>query len=304
MTEELTPHFIELVYDAILKSFWRKRALARFLRQCGISAEFVSGWAPDETKRDLLDRLFPTLLRVQGGTTVVLRMGRFLAEQTSYPDLQGWEDSDLKISAAQSAVAKLKAAIDARQRTEDDVRARDEARRHAAEVRAEAARSRRDIQTLQERLEVLNTRLGTQQAGYDFQDWFFDLVDFFEIPNRRPYKHAGREIDGSITWDGMTYLMELKFTAGQAGAPDVHVFRGKVTGKADNTMGIMVSISGYSSVAVEAASEARTPLLLIDHAHLYTVLRGVKRLEALIERIRRHASQTGEAYLPVDRLGG
>jgi len=121
-------------------------------------------------------------------------------------------------------------------------------------------------------------------------------VDFFEIPNRRPYKHAGREIDGSLTWDGTTYLMELKFTTDQAGAPDVDVFRAKVTSKADNTMGIMVSMSGYSSVAMEAASEARTPLMLMDHAHLYTILLGVKRLEALIERIRRHASQTGEEH--------
>lgn len=231
-------------------------------------------------------------------------MGRFLAEQTTYPDLQGWEDSTLKVAEATAAVAELKAAIDTRQRTEDEERARAEARRHAAEVRAEVARSRQQLQTLQDRLEALTAQMGTQQAGYDFQDWFYDLADFFEIPNRRPYKHAGREIDGSLTWDGMTYLVELKFTTDQAGAPDIDVFKAKVTSKADNTMGIMVSMSGYSSVAIAAGSEARTPLLLLDHAHLYTVLRGLKRLEALIERVRRHASQTGDAYLPIDRLSG
>ena len=289
MAEELNPHFVDLVYNATLKSFWRKRALARFLRQCGISAGFVDGWTPDETKRDLLDRLFPTLLQVKGGTSVVLRMGRFLAEQTTYPDLQGWEDSALKIAEATAAVAQLKAAIDARQRTEGEERARAEARRHAAEVRAEAARSRQELQRLQDRLEALTPQTGTQQAGYDFQDWFYDLADFFEIPNRRPYKHGGREIDGSLTWDGTTYLVELKFTTAQAGAPDVDVFRAKVTSKADNTMGIMASMSGYTSIAIEAGSQPRTPLLLMDHAHLYTVLRGAKRLEALIERLRRHA---------------
>ena len=304
MAEELTPHFVDLVYNATLKSFWRKRALARFLRQCGVSEGFVSGWTADETKRDLLDRLLPTLLRVKGGTAVVLRMGRFLAEQTSYPDLQGWEDSELKVADARAAVAELKRAIDARLRTEDEERARADARRHAAEVRAEVARSREDLQKLQDRLEALTTAMGTQQAGYDFEDWFYDLADFFEIPNRRPYRHAGREIDGSLTWDGTTYLVELKFTTEQADAPDVDVFKSKVTSKADNTMGIMVSMSGYSSVAIRGASEARTPLLLMDHTHLYTVLRGVKRLDALIERVRRHASQTGEAYLPVGQLSG
>jgi hypothetical protein len=52
------------------------------------------------------------------------------------------------------------------------------------------------------------------------------------------------------------------------------VFYHKVQEKADNTMGIMVSISGYSSTAIDAASGPRTPLLLLDHSHLYLLLTG------------------------------
>ncbi|WP_181448081.1 hypothetical protein [Dissulfurirhabdus thermomarina] len=89
----------------------------------------------------------------------------------------------------------------------------------------------------------------------------------------------------------------MKFTTNQADAPDIDTFYKKVTSKADNTMGIMVSISGYSSVARKEASGDRTPLLLADHSHLYLVLSGVMGLADVIERIRRHASQTGEAYL-------
>src|ERR1700722_20375088 len=74
-------------------------------------------------------------------------------------------------------------------------------------------------------------------------------------------------------------------------------FRGKVLSKADNTMGIMVSISGYSTVAVSEASRDKTPLLLLDHRHLYFMLTGSIQCAELIARIRRHSSQTGEAYL-------
>jgi hypothetical protein len=74
-------------------------------------------------------------------------------------------------------------------------------------------------------------------AGYRFQDWFFDLVDFFEMTQRRPYMSGRRQIDDSVTVEGTTYLIELKFTKEQSGAPDVDTFLAKVNDKADNTMG-------------------------------------------------------------------
>lgn len=114
----------------------------------------------------------------------------------------------------------------------------------------------------------------------------------------------GRQIDGSITISGTTYLVELKFTREQAGAPDIDSLMQKVNDKADNTMGIMVSISGYSSVAVTGASGRKTPLLLIDHRHIYFLLAGSAMLGELVDRVRRHASQTGEALLPPEQFGG
>ena len=65
-------------------------------------------------------------------------------------------------------------------------------------------------------------------------------------------------------------------------------------------MGVMISISGYSSVAKSEASGGKTPLLLFDHSHIYLVLGGIMGLTDVINRVRRHASQTGEAFLSVD----
>ena len=64
----------------------------------------------------------------------------------------------------------------------------------------------------------------------------------------------------------------------------------------------MVSMSGYSSVAIEQASHGRTMLLLLDHGHLYMVLSGVVSFESVVERLRRHASETGRSYLKGDKL--
>lgn len=122
-------------------------------------------------------------------------------------------------------------------------------------------------------------------------------MDFFDIVNRRPYLAQGRQIDGSITVLDTTYLVELKFTNGQAVPADIDSLLAKVNSKADNTMGIIVSIGGYTSAARLQASGRRTPLLLLDHAHVYLALRGVTAFNEIVQRTRRHVSQTGEAYL-------
>ncbi|POA84580.1 hypothetical protein C1882_15415 [Pseudomonas sp. FW305-E2] len=227
-----------------------------------------------------------------------------LAEQSSFPDLRNWEDSAIKIKEAHNAVAELKAYI-ARQTEEVRTqRERDAIKARVREEREAAQKQRVSIDVLQQRLNDLAPQMGTSDGGYAFENWFYDFLTFSEIENRRPYKANGRQIDGSVTVDGTTYLVELKFTASQSGSPDIDVFRGKVESKADNTMGVFLSMAGYSSVAVSEASGKKTTLLLLDASHVYLVLGGVMQLVDVIRRVRRHASQTGEAFLPVSSFSG
>jgi hypothetical protein len=300
---EVTPNLVSLAYDAALKSFWRKQALRKFLKQCGISESFLATWAADESKRVFLDRLFAKLQGIKKGATVIARMAKALAEQTHFPDLENWEDSEEKLKQARLSVEQLRAYLAQRQRETEEANDRAERLECARKRRAGIQRSQVDLQRLGDRLDELASRCGQQQAGYDFEHWFFDLLDFSEIVNRRPYWHGGRQMDGSLTLSDTTYLVDLKFTTGQAAPADVDTFRRKVQEKADNTMGIMVSMGGYSSVARGVASGARTPLLLLDHAHLYLVLRGTLSVAEVVERVRRHASQTAEAYLSADNFG-
>ena len=301
MPETLSPYFIELVSEAALRSYWRRRSLATFLRRSGIKPEFLGTWDKDESKRDLLARLFPILERTEAGVRTIRKIANFLADQTSFPDLLGWDDSAEKITAAKDAVAELKEYLRKAASDEAAERAIVEARKRAQVAREEATRRTNSLEKLTERLNALGTKLGTQQAGYDFERWFYDLTDFFELVCRRPYVNKGRQIDGSVTVDGTTYLVELKFTSGQTDGPAIDSFFKRVHGVADNTMGVMVSISGYTKVAIQEASGPRTPLLLLDHGHLYLVLTGMMTLQELINRLRRHSSQTGQAYLsPAD----
>jgi len=300
MAEAVTPELIALVQDATLKAFWRKNALRQFLRGCGVQEAFLTSLSSDETKRDFLYRLIDALQKSKTGAHGIRTIAVLLSEQTCFPDLDGWEDAVEKRKSAQIAVSQLRKWLAKEKAAVIDEREAKKARTRFEELRQQQTRSQADLGKLNDRLTDLATRLGSQQAGYDFQVWFYDLVGFFEIECRRPYVVMGRQIDGSVTLDGTTYLVELKFTKEQADAPDIDSFYKKVINKADNTMGLMVSISGYSSVAINEASCDRTPLLLLDHNHVYSMLTGAYTLPAIIRRVRRDASQTGNAFLRIE----
>lgn len=302
MAEKLPSHYVELVQDALLKSYWRRKAFRNVLRRNGVSESFLAGWAEDESKRLLLDRMIPALERAEKGHIVIKQLAVHLADQVSFPDLMGWPDEKQMIAAARSAVVALKAYVE-RERSKIEVEAaRAAIREEAARQRAEIVASQQDLAKLQAQLTELHPHAGTPAGGYAFEKWFYDFVKFFDIDHRRPYKADERQIDGSVTIEGTTYLVELKFTSNQTGVEDVDSFLAKVNNKADNTMGLFVSMAGYSSVAISQASKPRTPLLLMDASHVFLSLQGLWEFPELVSRLRQHASQTSEAYLLAQKL--
>ena len=297
MALNITPRLIELTYETVLKSFWRKEALRKFLRASYISEAHIATWSGDESKRDFLDRTFQKLQLTDKGKALIVQMSRHLSAQTTFPDLRNWEDSSQKISDAYKAVLELKVYLKAQDEQVQDEQEREKTKERVREQRQKIQRGLADKFKLQQRLDAMHASVGTQQGGYDFQTFFYDLLDYCEIQNRRPYVSSGRQIDGSLTLDGTTYLVELKFTATQSDVIDIDSLRAKVDDKADNTMGIMFSISGYSSVAISGASGRQSKLILFDASHLYLFFSGSMSFIEIISRVRRHASQTAAAYL-------
>ncbi|MFN5348093.1 MAG: hypothetical protein ACK5A0_00900 [Polaromonas sp.] len=302
MSQSLPSHFIDLVRDALLKSFWRKPTLRQFLSRHRVKDAFLATWTAEETKREILERLFPKLEKTDEGRLVIRQIAVSLSEQIAFPDLMGWEDEALKLKNAKESVATLKKYVDRVQNDEKKERDRQLKRQVAQNERQQQISKAATLESLASDLTGLVPLQGTQDGGYKFQDWFYRLSDFFEIECRRPYTTGGRQIDGTITIEGTTYLVELKFTASQSDATDIDSLLAKLGNVADNTMGLMVSMSGYSAVAITQASGKKTPLILLDASHVMVLFYSGWKLGELIARLRRHVSQTGEAILEVGRL--
>jgi hypothetical protein len=182
MAAKITPRFIELTYEALLKSFWRKESLKKFLRASHVAEGHIATWASsEESKRSFLDRTFQKLQATDRGKALVFQMARSLSEQTTFPDLRNWEDSAQKIADATKAVAELKAYLKVQDEEVRTEREKEQAKARARDESTRVRRSQTDRVKLQARLDGLHPAVGTQQGGYDFQDLFYDLLDYCEI---------------------------------------------------------------------------------------------------------------------------
>lgn len=298
MSKRLSPAFVELTQDALLKAFWYRSSLRLFLQQHSISDNALAQWHSDQTKLDFVLWLLPRLVKDEKGHNAILSMARSLTEMKHFPDLERKEDTKVRIPEAKEAIARLRTAVLTINETIRETEEAERRRKSTLEERAARAAAQQSLEKLENRLTEITPQLGTQPGGYAFERWFYDLAVYFELDARPGYKAQGRQIDGAITIEGTTFLLETKFTNEPVGSPDIDPFMAKIESKADNTMGLFVSLSGFNDGAKRAASKQRTPMLLLDHSHIYyLVLRGVMTLPQVVSRIKRHASQTGSSYL-------
>ena len=302
MSKKLTSYFISLVQDACLKSFWRKRALASFLKKNHISDRFIKPLYQGATKAEVLSNIFDQLLQEQDSRhqNVIIEIARELVAMRTFPDLEGWEDTQTKIKAAKQAVSELR--IEYEKLEANFIDTGDEEKRAAAKLKREkVVNFETRFDDFRKRLYDLAQRVGEQKAGYDFEEWIYEFASFNDIVARPSYRDkSNRQIDGALQIESDSLILEVKCTSCLTPVEEIDSFKAKINTKADNTLGLMVSMSGYTPGAIDGASGARSPVILIDGSHLFNiVMTRQMTFKELICRVKRNAAQTGRAYLPV-----
>ena len=298
--------FIQNTRETLRVVFWRKRSLAEFLHTHGISTGYLAGLESEGmTKSRFLSDMFFDLERKLGlakRDAIVLAMARELADMETFPDLQHWADANQKIAAATQAVAGLRRCL-------KKVAPENAPKSGCNEKTKRSQKEKRrnwnlELSRFEKELLELQKRAGEQRAGYDFELWFYRCAEFNDIDVRPGYKDTnGRQIDGAISIHGDVYLIETKLQRQAIGSEDIDVFLAKINSKADNTMGVLISLNGFNQNAIRSASYAKTPLLLMDGLHFFNcIFRDKLSLLETIDRIRQHAAQTGSAYLPVAEI--
>jgi hypothetical protein len=101
---------------------------------------------------------------------------------------------------------------------------------------------------------------------------------------------------------GTDFLFEAKWRQEPSNAADLDSFAAKVRRKLENTLGIFLSINGFTPDGIAAHSTGGAVIVLMDGADLMAVLEERIDFVTLLLRKKRHAAQTGEIYLPIHQI--
>lgn len=150
---------------------------------------------------------------------------------------------------------------------------------------------------------VAITRVAPQERGLQFEKFLGALFEAYDLAPRAAFRLVGDQIDGSVQFQGQTYLVEARWQADKMGEADLLVFSGKVGGKARWSRGICLSVSGFTAEGLEGFARGKsTNIICADGLDLYHVLGGKLDLRTAVERKARAAVETNRAFVPVRDL--
>lgn len=282
--------------------YWYKSDLRSFLTGCLSDPSVLYRLNWERYKREIVAALVDHMVRnekeYQGD---LLQLMSEVTRVQDFSHLERLEDGKQKASRAQMAVEALREQVQAHQalveqQEEIEVR-RERARRDrlkTSEMRERLAKVR------QEYFRIL--RMSPQKRGYGIETLMYELFDLFDLDPKASFKIAGEQIDGSFSFEGTDFLVEAKWEDQPTARIELDSFHGKIQRKLENTLGLFLSINGFSSESVKAYTGGRALMLLMDGADLMAILEGRIDLVTLLLRKRRHASQTGNIYLKVHEL--
>jgi hypothetical protein len=298
-TKVISPAAYGALSEALAVIFWNKPPFERYLRRALREfPEILAGLDFADLKRvvadEIVDRLMANERRYRD---VSLRLMFEISDMEDFPNLTKQQDHKILLEQALNAVAALRRFTvrlaterqDQEQREDEIVRLRDRAQKH---------------QKFEQVLEALKGEyLGmlkatdAQKRGRDFESFLYRIFALFDLEPHLAYRLEYEQIDGSLSFDTDDYIIEAKWWNTPVERKHLSELAGKVERKSRNTLGIFISVSGFTRGSLDAYCE-RTPLITFDGDDIFLVLDRRVRLDELLRRKKRHASETGSCHFP------
>lgn len=304
--QRINANAVEALKEALSVVFWRKRDLLDYLRAAVPDHTLLDGidWLnTDVYKRDSVRRFIDRLAGQQDAHgTLLLQLMSDVAAMDDFPQLAWLEDAPEKITRATEAVARLRRYI---QPYEGRLAAEAAASKRIAQAKEEALLRQGTAQALarlrEEYFELLAMD-DVRRRGFAFEGWLGRLFEVFDLDPRASFRNEGEQVDGGFTLDNTHFLLEARWRKSLATKDDLGAFKTKVGDKAENTLGLFVSIEGFDPTSLSKHSQRGSPLVLADGGDLLAVLDQRIDLRDLLRRKYRHAAMTGEVFLPVHTI--
>lgn len=293
----IAPAAINALKQALTHVYWYKSDLRSFLLNTISNPGILSRLNWDDYKRNIVTTLVEFLAKDQDNYQGdLLRLISEVTRMRNFTHLRQLEDGDGKEQRAKEAVKALSELSEAHLALVDEQKEIEERRRRNLEKRLKNEGVRERLGQLQEEYFGL-LRQNPNERGYSLERLMHGLFDLFDLDPKASFKITGEQLDGAFSFEGADFLFEARWRNEQAGAPDLSVFSEKLRAKLENTLGLFLSINGFSEDSIKKHSSGRRLMILMDGSDLMAVLEGRIELVELLLRKRRHASQTGNIYL-------
>ena len=294
---------LQALREALTHVYWYKSDLRSFLTQCIDDSRILSRLNWSEYKRNIVGQLVDFLAANEDVyQRQILKLMTEVAKVEDFSHLARLEDGESKVAKARDAVEALKVQMGGLSQFLQEQEAIERRRAAAHEERVKTSAVQESLTKLSADYMDLLTSQDPQGRGYKLEQILRDLFDLFDLDPKASFKVVGEQVDGAFTFDKTDFLLEAKWQQEQVRAADLDALAGKLSRKLDNTLGLYLSINGYSEDGVRAHSAGRRLMLLMDGSDIMAVLEGRVDLVQLLLRKRRAAAQTGNIYLRIHEI--
>ena len=139
-----------------------------------------------------------------------------------------------------------------------------------------------------------------RQRGRDFEQILRGMLAEAELAPRANFRPRGEEIDGSFLHRDRVMLLEAKWTQDPLPASSIYEFRGKVEGKVCGTIGVFISMSGFSKDAVNALVAGKTiNTILFNGDDMRAIAARKFSIGSALDQKLRAAADEGTPFWPL-----
>lgn len=299
MAKQLSPAGIMALKEALCSVYWYKSDLRGFLNLCLSNPAILNNVNWENYKRqivsDVVDSLVANPTNHLGDLTKICYE---ICKLSDFSHLKSLDDGPAKVEKARSAVNQLRQLIEPHQevkREQDEIKKRQEV---AAQKLRNNAAVRQKLESIKNKYMGLISSSDPQGRGFDLERLMYELFELFDLDPKASFKNLGEQLDGAFSLDGTEFLFEAKWHKELVNKASLAAFSDKVRTKLENTLGVFLSINGFSPDGVAAHQAGGASILLMDGGDLMAVLEERIDFVSLLLRKKRHAAQTGNIYYP------
>jgi len=301
--KRIAPAAINALKEALANVYWYKSDLRSFIMNTISNPSILAKLDWSAYKRNIVTLLVDYLARNQESyQNDLLRLMSEVIKIEDFSHLSRLEDGAEKVRKAKESVNALKALVKDRFDLVEEQMIREEQRKAVYEKMLRNQGVRDKLKEIEKEYYALISSTNPQSRGFTLERVMRELFTLFDLDPKASFRIVGEQIDGGFTFDNTDYIFEAKWQQEPIRIQELDALYGKLTRTLENTLGLFLSINGFSDDAVKAHSAGRRLMILMDGSDLMAVIEGRIDLIQLLLRKRRHASQTGNIYLKIHEI--